>query len=105
MAPPSLVVMLQRLKPVAIVLVERRFGQQVAGQLLDRELVERQVAVERVDDPVAVGPHLAVVVEVDAVRVGVAGRVEPVAAAMLAPVRRRQQLVDELLVGSPATGR
>ena len=35
-----------------------------------------------------------IVVEVDAVRVGVAGGVEPVAAAVLAPVRRRQQPVD-----------
>ena len=35
----------------------------------------------------------------DAVRVGVAGGVEPVAAAVLAPVRRRQQPVDVLLVG------
>ena len=31
-------------------------GQQVAGQLLDGELVERQVAVEGADDPVAVAP-------------------------------------------------
>ena len=80
-------------------LIERAVRQQVAGQLLDRELVERLVLVEGVDDPVAVGPDLAVVVEVDAVRVGVAGGVEPVAAAMLAPVRRRQQLIDVLLVG------
>ena len=76
------------------VLIERAIGQQVAGELLDRELVERHVAVEGVDDPIAIGPDLAIVVEVDAVRVGVAGRVEPVAAAMLAPVRR-----------GPATGR
>ena len=32
-------------------LVERRAGQQVAGELLDRELVERQVAVDRRRSP------------------------------------------------------
>ncbi len=97
--------MLQRLKPVAILLVERRVRQQVAGELLDGELVERQVLVEGLDHPVAVRPHLAVVVEVDAVRVGVAGDVEPVPAAMLAPVRRRQQAFDELLVSIGPTCR
>ena len=71
-------------------LVERGVGQQVAGELLDGELVERHVPVEGLDDPVAIGPHLAVVVEVDAVRVGVAGGVEPVAAAVLAPVLARR---------------
>ena len=97
--------MLQRLKPVAICWSSVRFGQQVAGELLDGELVERQVAVEGVDDPVAVGPDLAVVVEVDAVRVGVAGGVEPVAAAVLAPVRRCQQPLDVASRRRPATCR
>ena len=92
--------MLQRLKPEATCWSSVGFGQQVAGQLLDRELVERLVVVEGVDHPVAVGPDLAVVVDVDAVRVGVAGGVEPVAAAMLAPVRRSQQLIDVLLVSA-----
>ena len=86
-------------------LVERAVGQQIAGQLLDRELVERHVAVEGVDDPVAIGPDLAVVVEVDAVRVGVAGDVEPVAAAMLAPVRRLQAADRRTLRRRRATGR
>ena len=53
---------------------------------------KRQVAVERLDDPVAIGPHLAVVVEVQAVRVGVARGIEPVAGAMLALVRRGHEL-------------
>ena len=86
--------MLQRLKPVAICWSSVAVGQQVAGQLFDGELVERHVAVEGVDHPVAIRPDLAVVVEVDAVGVGVAGGVEPVAAAVLAPVRRGQQLID-----------
>ena len=62
------------------------------------------VAVEGVDHPVAVRPHLAVVVEVDAVRVGVAGRIEPVAGAVLAPVRRGQQSGRPASRRPPASG-
>ena len=80
-------------------LLQRGVGEQVAGELLDDELVERHVVVEGADDPVAVGPDFAVVVEMDAVGVGVAGGVEPVAAAMLAPVLGIQQAIDERLVG------
>ena len=49
--------------------------------------------------PVAVGPHLPLVVEVQAVRVGVAGHVEPVAGHLLAEARRREVAIDHLLVG------
>ena len=80
-------------------LVEARLGQEVAGHLLDDEVVEGLVLVERPDRPVAPREHLAVVVDVDAVGVAVAGRVEPVAGAVLAPVPRPQQPVDEGLVG------
>ncbi len=73
----------------------RRIGQEVAGQLLDRERVERLVRVEGFDDPIAVGPHLAGVVEVQAVGVGVAGRVEPIAGAVLAVSGRRHQFVHQ----------
>ena len=72
---------------------------EIAGQLQDRELIERHVAVERVDHPLPIGPHLAEVVEVDAVGVAVACVVEPVAAAMLAPLEAREQRIDEPLVG------
>ena len=81
-------------------LVEGRVFQQVAGDLVDRELVERLVPVERLDDPVPVGVHLPVVVVVDAVGVPVAGGVEPVAGAVLAPVGRVEEPVHEPLVGA-----
>ena len=97
--------MLQRLKPEAICWSSVLVGQQVAGELLDREPVERQVAVEGADDPVAIGPHLAEVVEVIAVGVGVAGGVEPVAGAVLAPAGRGEQPVDQLARRRRATGR
>ena len=75
------------------------FGQQVAGDLLDDELVVGQVAVERVDDPVAIEPDAARLVLLEAVGVGVAGGVEPVPAPALAVVRRGEQPLDQLLVG------
>ena len=73
--------------------------QQIAGELLDRELVERQIAVEGADHPVAPRPHAAIAVDVVAVRVGVAGGVEPRHGHPLAVVRRLQERVDALLVG------
>ena len=66
--------------------------------MLDRKLIEGNVAIEGVDDPVAIRRHLAVVVEVDAVRVGIASGIQPVAAAMLAPVRGPEKLVHIALV-------
>src|SRR5262249_27756562 len=53
-------------------------GQQIAGELLDGKSVKRQVAVERLDDPLAVAPgEGARPVRFIAVAVGVAGHVEP----------------------------
>ena len=63
------------------------------------KLVVGQIAVERVDHPVAIEPDAARLVLLEAVGVGIARRVEPVAAPALAVVRRRQQPVDLLLVG------
>jgi len=66
-------------------LIERGPGQQVAGDLLDSELVEGQVAVQRADDPFAVAPHVAMVVDVVAVGVGIAGQIEPFSCAIRSP--------------------
>ena len=58
------------------------------------------VAVEGADDVVAIAPGVgAVRVVLEAVGVGVADDVEPVAAPALAVVRRGEQAVDEFLVG------
>ncbi len=97
--PPSWLISVLRWKPVAIFCSSVALGQQVAGELLDREPVERQVAVEGVDDPVAVLPDRARGVDAVAVGVGVAGQVEPVPRPALAVVRRGEQAVDEPLVG------
>ena len=58
-------------------LLGRRIRQQVAGQLLAGELVERLVRVERADHVVAVGKDPLVLVAMEADGVGVAGDVEP----------------------------
>ena len=66
-------------------LVLRGVRQQVAGDLLDDELVVGQVAVQGVDDPVAIEPDLPRLVLLVAVGVGVAGGVEPDAAPQRSP--------------------
>ena len=71
---------------------------EVARQLQDRELIERQVAIEGAHHPLPVGPHFAKVVDVDAVRVGVSRVVKPVAAAMFAPFEACEQRIDEPFV-------
>ena len=73
---------------------------EVAGELQDREAVERHVAVERVDHPVAVLPDLARLVEVEAAGVAVAREVEPRRRPALAVVWRRQQPVDGAFEGA-----
>jgi hypothetical protein len=67
--------------------------------LLNGELVERKVAIERVDDPVAIAPSPgAGAIFFIAVAVGVARQVEPVAGPPLAVVRRSQQAVHQPLI-------
>ena len=87
------------MKPGRHELIDRRVGQQVAGELLDRELIERQVAIVRVDHPIAILPDRPRVVVGVAVAVGVASQVEPVPAPALAVVGRGQQAIDQSLVG------
>jgi hypothetical protein len=75
-------------------LIDARLREEIAGELLDGELVEGQVGVERADDPVAVGPDGANIVEVEAVGVGVADGVEPVAAEVFAVTRGGEKAGD-----------
>ena len=96
--PASVTVRLLRLKPVAILWARRGARQEVAGDLVDHEAVERLVAVEGGDDPVAPGPHGPGEVVLKAVGVGVAGAVEPVHRHPLAVVRRGEQAVDQCFV-------
>ncbi len=83
-------------------LVRRGRRQHVAGHLFDCELVERQVAIQGVDDPVAIFPDRAGTVDRVAVGVGVVGQVEPIAPPAFAVVRRGQQPIDQPLVSIAA---
>ena len=65
-------------------LIDALGRQQVAGQLLARELVVGHIGIESADDVIAIRPAALVVVGVQPLRVAVAGVVEPVASAMLA---------------------
>src|SRR5579884_4319655 len=80
-------------------LFSRCIRQQIAGQLLDDELIERLVLVQGVDDPIAVFPDGARRIDAVAVGVGVARQVEPMAAPPFAVVWAGQQPLDDALVG------
>ena len=76
--------------------------QLLGGQLLENELIVRQVSVERVDDVIAEGVGVreaALGGEDVALAVGVAGDVQPVARPALAVLWRRQQSLDDLVKG------
>ena len=76
-------------------------GQLIAGQLFLHKAVERLVLIERADDVIAVAPGerpVAIGAEV-AIRVRVAGGVQPVLPPALPIVRRRQVALDQPVVG------
>ena len=77
--------------------------QQVASELLDGELREWHVGIERVHDPIAIRPKVAEVIALEAVRVGVARVVEPRPRPADAELRRSQELVHEALNGRVLT--
>ena len=80
-------------------LVKCPIREQVSSELLDGKAIERQIAIEGLDNPVAIRPHLSIVVDVDTMRVGIARSVKPVTGAMLSPALGGQQAVHNLLVG------
>ena len=79
-------------------LFDGRFGEQVAGKLLDRELIESLVLVEGVDDPLAILPQRAFVVEMQAVRVAIPHQVEPITRHVFAESFRLEQPIDHAFV-------
>ena len=85
-------------------LLLRRVGQKVASDLLHHELVVGHVAVDRGDDPVTPGPHLATKVLLVTVCVGVAGEVEPVPRPLLTESFARKERVNCLLVAAAPEG-
>ena len=81
-------------------LVGGRVGEEVAGDLFDRELVKRHVGVEGINDPLAVAPGVGPdLVFFIAIGVGVAGEVEPLAGPFFAVVGGVEVSFDESFVG------
>ena len=79
-------------------LVQSGIRQQVAGNLLNGELIERHVLLERFNHPIAPAPHIARAIGLIAVCIRVPGRLHPTKSHALGIARRRQQTVDRLLV-------
>ena len=79
--------------------VGRGAGQEVAGDLPNRELVERHVVVERTNHPVSIRPDRPLTILLVAVCVGVAGEIEPATGPPLAVSWAGEQAIDEAFVG------
>ena len=86
-------------KPRRDQVVGGRIRQQIPGELADRELVEGHVVVQRIDDPVAIGPDRPQAVLLVAHRVRVARQVQPHAGPPLAVRRGIQETVHKVRVG------
>ena len=84
---------------------QRCTRQQIAGKLLDREPVKRQIVVEHTDHPVAPAPRVAATVSLIAVAVGIPCCVHPRHSPSLAVTWRSQQPVDQAVPSTPATVR
>ena len=72
--------------------------EEVARELLGDELVVRQIVVEGFHNPIAIERHVARLVFLEAIGVGVTRGIEPVASPLLAIMRRREQTLDLFLV-------
>ena len=72
-------------------------GQEITGQLIDGELVERLVAVEGLDHPLAVRPNGTGQIHLITVGIGITRQIEPPPGHVLPVVGRGEQAVDEVL--------
>src|SRR5581483_2019020 len=80
-------------------LIDGWMRKQVAGHLLDRELIERHVPVERVNHPIAIAPcPRPKLILPEAVAIGEAGLVQPMPRPLFAVMRRTQQPLNEPFV-------
>ena len=77
----------------------RGVGQQVTGDLLDGELIKRQIGIERVDHPIAPRPDGARAILLVTIGVGVAREIQPRLRPALAKMRTGQQPIHQPFVG------
>ena len=81
-------------------LLRRGIWQKVACDLLDGELVKRQIVIHRADHPVAIPPGIGTsTILFITIRVGIACSIQPVAAPALAVVGARKSSIHHGLVG------
>jgi len=79
-------------------LVCGRVWEQVTGDLLNRELIERHVRIQCPHDPIPVWPDVPIPVLFVTVCVGVSGQVQPGTSPPLSEMRRGEQAIDEPFV-------
>ena len=70
---------------------------QVACELLDGELIERHVRIQRADDPIAIRPKFAQVIALKTMRVRIARDIEPRSRPLLPILRRGEETIRERL--------
>ena len=100
MIAPSSFTMPLRKKAGRHALRLRRVRKQIAGDLLDDELVVRHVAIDGVDHPIAPKILLARQILFVAVAIGISGHIEPMPGPFLAKVLGRQEMIDLPFVGA-----
>ena len=76
----------------------RRSGQEIPGELLDGEAIEWLVVVDRLDDPVAIRPHLPLAIDRIAMSIGIPCLVEPMAPPALPVMGGGEQPIDQLAI-------
>ena len=72
----------------------RGIRQEIAGYLLDRELIKRHVVIQISDHPIPPRPTVAKVITREAMRVCVSSQIEPQSRLFLAKLRAMQEVRD-----------
>ena len=80
-------------------LILGRVGQQIAGHLLDGELIKGKITVKGANHPVAIGPDGAGRIIGVSGTVGIARQIQPLPRPMLAVGRLGQQTINQFAVG------
>src|ERR1700677_3065761 len=79
-------------------LVQVAGRQHIARNLLLGKLVERLVAVARLDQGFAIGPGVPVIVQVQSIAIGIASVIKPITSPLFAVSRAGQQTIHNVLV-------
>ena len=75
-----------------------RVRQQITRELFDRELIEWQIIVEGINNPVSPGPLIAAAVDLKAIAISIAGEIQPLLRHPFAVSRGLEQSIDDLLI-------